>query len=384
MLENLKRNEKIIIIIGISLVINIYIFSNILYSWIVSESPAWIKVFVFCIYTILPLPITVYFLVTLYELFSKVKYIIHNFKIVVMKWFSKLIIVYKYLHSGWKRLLVAIWVLVSFIPSIVIGMDSSNVMEFTVLFLITFIFATAFYWVVVLLIFWIRDGFKTDKDNSSAIYKNSIAIVNKLVLSINDTVTDIDGNTYKIVKIGKQIWMTENLKVTHYRNGDEIPNITNNSEWASLSTGAYGIYNNDPANSEVYGNLYNWYAVDDTRDICPDGWHVPTGAEWTELTDYLGGTTVAGGKMKSTGTIENRDGSNTGATNERGFTALPGGYRYYSSGSYFDMGYLGYFWSSTEFNINHAWYRSLNYHSSDVYRIDNDKKSGFSVRLVRD
>ncbi len=130
---------------------------------------------------------------------------------------------------------------------------------------------------------------------------------------LQGTVSDIEGNTYKTIKIGTQTWMAENLKTTKYKDGSEIPNITNN-----------GDYDNNPANSETYGRLYNWYTVDDDKGVCPEGWHVPDDAEYTVLTDYLGGESVAGGKMKETGT-EHWNSPNTGATNESGFTGLPRG-----------------------------------------------------------
>jgi uncharacterized protein (TIGR02145 family) len=139
-----------------------------------------------------------------------------------------------------------------------------------------------------------------------------------------NTVTDIDGNIYHTVTIGTQVWMVENLKTTKYRNGDPIPNVTGNA-WAALTTGAYCWYNNDAATYKAtYGALYNWYAVADSRNIAPTGWHVPTDAEWTTLTTFLGGESVAGGKLKETGT-NHWTSPNTGATNETGFTALPGG-----------------------------------------------------------
>ena len=149
------------------------------------------------------------------------------------------------------------------------------------------------------------------------------------------TVTDIDGNTYQTVKIGDQWWMAENLKVTCYRNGDAIPNITDGTTWASLSTGAYCEYNNDINNVATYGRLYNWYAVTDSRNIAPAGWHVPSDAEWKQLEMYLGMSqseadatgwrgTDEGGKLKEVGTMH-WNSPNTGATNESGFTALPGG-----------------------------------------------------------
>lgn len=145
-------------------------------------------------------------------------------------------------------------------------------------------------------------------------------------------VVDAGGNVYTTVIIGNQEWFTENLRTTKYNNGTPIPNITSNSEWGNLTTGAYAWYDNDEATYKyAQGALYNWYAVE-TGNLCAAGWHVPTDAEWTTLTDYLGGASVAGGKLKATGTIEAETGlwhdPNTGATNETGFTALPGGGRY--------------------------------------------------------
>jgi len=190
---------------------------------------------------------------------------------------------------------------------------------------------------------------------------------------------DIDGNVYQTVKIGNQWWMAENLKVTHYRNGDAIPNVTDDTEWYNLATGAYCNYGNDINNVATYGRLYNWYAVDDSRKIAPEGWHVPSDTEWRTLVDYLGSD--AGGKMKETG-IEYWSSPNTGATNESGFSALPGGYR--SGGApYHPVGYHAYFWSSMELGSGYAWYRYLSYDSSGVYRGNYDKRAGVSVRCVR-
>ena len=196
-------------------------------------------------------------------------------------------------------------------------------------------------------------------------------------------VTDIDGNEYGTVLIGNQVWMSENLKVTKYKDGTAIPTGHSNSDWSNLSSGAYAVYDDDDVNTDTYGFLYNWYAVDDSRIIAPDGWHVPTDDEWTTLTDYLGGTSVSGGKMKETGT-EHWSSPNTDATNESGFTALPGGYRYFN-GNYIHQGYSGYFWSSTEYNgRGSAWYRLLYYDGSDVSRSNYYKLCGFSLRCVRD
>jgi uncharacterized protein (TIGR02145 family) len=214
-------------------------------------------------------------------------------------------------------------------------------------------------------------GCKKDKDNSNS-----------------GTVKDIDGNTYKTVKIGDQLWMAENLKTTKYKDGTPIPNETDDSYWSSLSTGVYCWYNNDYSTyGSVYGALYNWFSVE-TGNLCPTGWHVPTDAEWTILTDFLGGDSVAGGKLKSTGTIEAASGlwhkPNTGATNSSGFTALPGGYRGDYNGNFSDVGSYGNWWSSTAYSTTHAWYRVLYYYDSDVYRSNDGKKDGFSVRCVRD
>jgi len=209
---------------------------------------------------------------------------------------------------------------------------------------------------------------------------------------------DCDGNVYETIQIGNQLWMAENLKVTHYNNGDEI-SYPSDEDFGSYDEGQYGVYDNDPANADVYGNLYNWAAVVDDRGVCPDGFHVPSDGEWTILTDFIApegieswGNSIAGGKMKSTGTIEDGDGLwnyysdeiTEEATNESGFNGLPAGYRNYYNGSYDSMGYLGYFWSSSEYGSIYAWYRRLYYSSSNVYRYYSSKHYGFSVRCLGD
>jgi len=202
---------------------------------------------------------------------------------------------------------------------------------------------------------------------------------------------DWDGNTYGTVRIGNQVWMTENLKVTHYRDGTPITPVTDPGEWTALTTEAYCIYNNNTSNElDTYGALFNWYAVNGDTDgdgvkdeeIAPEGWHVPTDDEWTTLTNHLGGAGVAGEKLKETGT-NHWNSPNTGATNESGFTALPGGYRT-NNGNYYVLGTYGYFWSATESSSSTAWYRILNYGDSDVGRVSQLKRFGFSVRCVRD
>jgi uncharacterized protein (TIGR02145 family) len=197
-----------------------------------------------------------------------------------------------------------------------------------------------------------------------------------------DIFTDIDGNEYSTIIIGTQVWMAENLKTTKYNDGTDIPNVTDNTEWENLSTGAYAWYDNDQAsNGDTYGALYNWYAVE-TGQLCPVGWHVPTDEEWTTLNDYLGGEKVAGGKLKEAGTTHWKD-PNEGATNETGFTALPGGYRI-SNGTFYYIGDTGYWWSATEGSTIDAWSRGMYFNNSNVSWGSNYKEDGFSVRCLRD
>ena len=184
------------------------------------------------------------------------------------------------------------------------------------------------------------------------------------------------------IVIGTQQWMRENLDVVTYRNGDVIPQETDPTAWAALTSGAWCYYNNDVANGAIYGKLYNWYAVNDPRGLAPTGWHVPTDAEWTTLETTLGGTAVAGGKMKTTG-ITRWTTPNTGATNESGFAGLPGGYRYFD-GAFSSVGDIGYWWSSTEDDTTSAWFRYLGYDSGGVNRSSGGKQGGFSVRCLRD
>lgn len=203
---------------------------------------------------------------------------------------------------------------------------------------------------------------------------------NKTV-SVN-TVTDIDGNIYNTVKIGTQVWMAENLKTTKYRNGDFIPNVTEDTKWSTLTTGAYCDYNNTVSNSTIYGRLYNWYAVSDSRNLAPTGWHVATDDEWTELITYLGGIDVAGGKLKESGTTHWPN-PNTSATNESGFSALPGGRRHFSL-TYDGIGSVGNWWSSSENNRGLPLYSALVSSNSSVFRDYGTDGYGFSVRCIRD
>jgi len=208
-----------------------------------------------------------------------------------------------------------------------------------------------------------------------------------------ETVTDIDGNIYNTVKIGDQWWLMENLRVTHYRNGDPITHVTDGDTWTGLYYGAFCEYNNNLDYVETYGRLYNWYAVDDSRSIAPEGWHVPTDDDWKQLEMYLGMSqdradttgwrgTDEGGKLKESGTTHWTS-PNEGATNESGFTALPGGYRG-PLGGYYSMGLFGGFWSSTNRYPIDMLHRGLSYNHSQVIRDDIDRRHGLSIRCVRD
>lgn len=199
---------------------------------------------------------------------------------------------------------------------------------------------------------------------------------------LKDTVVDVDGNIYHAVKIGKQTWMVENLKVTHYRNGDSIPNVSDSKSWNYSTTGAYCNYKNDSAEAKVYGKLYNWHAVNDKRAIAPVGWHVATYDEWEDLIDHLGGFKKAGGKLKET-TFLHWITPNKGATNKSGFLALPGGYRFYN-GTFGFIGESGAWWAATEYNATEAWSVGIRYTDSEINKLSGVKANGFSVRCIKD
>ena len=187
------------------------------------------------------------------------------------------------------------------------------------------------------------------------------------------------------IVIGTQQWMRENLDVVTYRNGDIIEQVTDTSKWTELTTGAWCYYNNDPETGAIYGKLYNWYAVNDPRGLAPQGWHIPTDAEWDILGDKFGGQSVAGGKMKIPGTTTNWKEPNTGATNETGFTGLPGGYRN-RDGSFNNVFLIGSWWSATptQHNPTDAGFRTLSFKNVYLFRAHTGKLAGFSVRCLRD
>lgn len=193
-------------------------------------------------------------------------------------------------------------------------------------------------------------------------------------------VTDIDGNVYPTVQIGTQIWMAENLKTTKYNDGTAIPNVADNTVWAALTTGAYCYYDNDSTtNRATYGSLYNWFAVN-TNKLAPTGWHVPTDAEWTTLITYLGGENVAGGKLKEQGTSHWLS-PNTGATNETGFTALPGGGRT-SDGIFGGIVKLELWWSVPEIDFSNAYSQDMSYYGIFLQEYPHDKNFGLAVRCI--
>jgi uncharacterized protein (TIGR02145 family) len=214
-------------------------------------------------------------------------------------------------------------------------------------------------------------------------------------------VTDNDGNSYNVIEIGTQVWMKENLKAIHYADGTALVNGMGVGDISGDYTTKYWfIYVDNPSNKDTYGLLYTWAAAmngasssdanpSKVQGVCPTGWHLPSDAEWKQLEMHLGMSqaeadrkgwrgTDEGGKLKETGTTLWVS-PNTGATNESGFSGLPGGYRY-SAGPFFNIGYFGYWWSSLE----DAFYRDLNYNLTSIYRYDTSKDWGFSVRCLRD
>ena len=219
-----------------------------------------------------------------------------------------------------------------------------------------------------------------------------IRIIAVLLISLSftavkaQTVKDINGNVYKTVTIGTQTWMAENLKTTMYTDGTAIPFVADNIAWinhdsVAIITPAYYWYSNDSTYKNVYGALYNWYVLK-TNKLCPTGWHVPNDAEWQILTDYLGGESVAGGKLKETG-YTHWTTPNYGATNETGFNALPGGTRF-MDGIFMLINEGGNWWSSSEYNSERAWFRGMNNNIEIVIKGPLEKPNGISVRCVKD
>ena len=198
------------------------------------------------------------------------------------------------------------------------------------------------------------------------------------------TVRDIDGNIYKTIVIGEQTWMAENLRTTRYQNGDSIPNVIDNDEWGSLSTGAYCNYNNTQSIDTIatYGRLYNFYAVADSRQLAPKGWRVPDIGDWLTLIEYFGGDTIASKHLKEVGGIHWSNPFKS--DNSSGFTALPGGSRYLSEGFDDDIGYYGVWWTSSEYNETLSGFLYLYRRDYIVYKGANYKQNGYSIRLIKE
>jgi uncharacterized protein (TIGR02145 family) len=195
---------------------------------------------------------------------------------------------------------------------------------------------------------------------------------------VYDSIYDAEGNKYRTIQIGTQTWTAENLISTKLNDNTDIPLVLDITAWAALTTPGYCWVSSD---SLGYGALYNWYTVS-TGKLCPEGWHVPSDEEWTILTDFLGGKSVAGGKLKEAGT-DHWQSPNTGATNESGFTGLPSGSRSYS-GAYNNLGNYGFWWSTTEWPPSGGWYRDVYYGYSSVDRSNANKKGGATVRCLKD
>ena len=213
----------------------------------------------------------------------------------------------------------------------------------------------------------------------TTIARSGIALI--CILFFAGTTVKPLADPFKTIKIGSQVYMAENLNVSHFRNGDAIPEAKTNEEWMLAGREkkpAWCNYDNNSENGLTYGRLYNWYAVNDPRGLAPDGWHIATDAEWRETTDYLGGEDAAGTKMKGkSGWIRNGNG-----TNESGFTGLPAGSRNFR-GEFAYLGQLGYWWTSTETDLELAWYRAIDQSPYYVYRTNYRKATGMSVRCIK-
>jgi uncharacterized protein (TIGR02145 family) len=198
-----------------------------------------------------------------------------------------------------------------------------------------------------------------------------------------NTVRDIEGNRYRTIEIGDQLWMAENLKTTRYNDGTPIPNVTGYEDWAALETAAYCWYNNDSTHASKYGALYNWYVVE-SGEVCPEGWHVPTNEDWNKLSALTEEPFQAAGHLKAAGTDHWRS-PNSGASNTTGFTALPGGYRSYN-GTFNLLRASGYWWSSTEgiyYGAPRVIFRTMQHDNTGFHQDICEKNNGFSIRCLK-
>jgi uncharacterized protein (TIGR02145 family) len=209
---------------------------------------------------------------------------------------------------------------------------------------------------------------------------NSDGIAYGTLQEFSTKIADIDGNIYNTVSIYDKLWIVENLKTTRYNDGTTIPLVTDNAAWSTLATSGYCYYNNDITYKSTYGGLYNWFAVS-TGKLCPIDWYIPSDAEWTAFTDFMAGEIIAGGRLKEIGTAHWLT-PNTGATNDNGFTALPGGSRD-NIGNFNNIVQDGNWWSSSEYDANSSWYRNMNYNVSSIDRNYYSKAKGLSVRCIK-
>jgi len=256
------------------------------------------------------------------------------------------------------------------------------------------------FYIILTLILFVTTS-KLQAQNDTIFYWKSGVMVHKRSIKP----ADLDSITFRrptvnlpngTITICSQVWTTTNLNVSTYRDGTPIPQVTDPTAWVNLTTGAWCYYNNSTSNGTTYGKLYNWYAVAGIhnvasatnpalrKNLAPTGWHVPTDAEWTILTNCLGGENVAGGKMKATGTTLWLS-PNTSATNSSGFTGLPGGGRIIDGITFFAaIGNSGFWWSASEYDTTNAWNRNLYFNNGNANRHNNYKNNGFSVRCLRD
>lgn len=195
-----------------------------------------------------------------------------------------------------------------------------------------------------------------------------------------ETVTDIDGNTYETVRIGEHVWMSENLRVTRYRNSDPVPEVKDGASWAKATAGVRAFYENDAENGKTYGALYNWYAVNDPRGLAPEGWHVATDEEWRALAEALGGQQQAGGALKAPG----KWGDSSSDVKSSGFDALPSGARRDADGGFLMLGQFARFWTSTPASNGKALARALGFYDKALRGGEVGPKNGFAVRCVKD
>jgi uncharacterized protein (TIGR02145 family) len=219
--------------------------------------------------------------------------------------------------------------------------------------------------------------------SSTTIYGGEITFTTKPLTIPGNGVTDVDGNTYTTVIIADKEWMGQNLRTTKYQNGDIISNVTTNTSWYNLTTGAWCYYNNSSGYNNTYGKLYNWYATTDARKISPVGWHVPSLGEWTTLESNFGANSLAGGALKQAGTMEWQS-PNTNATNISNFTAFPGGDRIANNGLFEKQGQYGFWWTADEVNPLFAKSVYLSFSNGYLYSANDGKTQGSSIRCLKD